>query len=229
MKVSRPRPTRRGRMAFAAAASALLLTSCSGGTPGVAAEVAGDRITDEQVDDFAQVLCALGGLPGGEAGTPSKSARYGSLRILLGNEIAAELTDVEQVDRAAVAAAVEQLNASRDTVPDHLLDTFDEVVEDYSRAQNAIIELGRESLRSSGQEGEVTDDAAFNEGERLRAEYAQQADIEIDPRFGTLEEGVLQPGNGSLSVPVSDLAVQADEQEPPAELIEALPSSQKCA
>lgn len=221
-------PSRQSRLLLGAALSALLLSSCTGSTPGVAAEVEGDRITDEQVDDFAQVLCSLGGLPGGEAGTPTKLARHSSLQILLGNELAEDVADVESVDRASVAAAVEQMNASRDAIPKDALDTFDQVAEEFSRAQNAIIELGRQSLEEAGQQGEIDDQAAYTEGERLRTEYAAQADIEVDPRFGSLEEGVLQPGDGSLSVPVSDLAVQAGAGEPSPELIEQLPASQKC-
>lgn len=220
--------SRKSRLLLGAALSALLLSSCTGNTPGVAAQIEGDRITDEQVDDFAQVLCSLGGLPGGEAGTPTKFARFSSLQILLGNELAEDIADVESVDRASVAAAVEQMNASRDAIPKSVLDTFDQVAEEFSRAQNAIIELGRQSLEEAGQQGEIDDQAAYTEGERLRTEYAAQADIEVDPRFGSLEEGVLQPGDGSLSVPVSDLAVQAGAEEPSPELIEQLPASQKC-
>ena len=229
MKVSRQGPSRKSRLVVGAALSALLLSSCAGNTPGVAAEIEGDRITDEQVDEFAQVLCALGGLPGGAAGVPSKGARYTALQILLGNELAEDIADVEAVDRASVAAAVEQMSASRDTIPKSVVGTFDQVAEEFSRAQSAIIELGRQSLEEAGQQGEIDDQAAYTEGERLRTEYAAEADIEVDPRFGTLKDGVLQPGDGSLSVPVSELAVQAGSQEPSAELIEQLPSSQKCA
>jgi hypothetical protein len=229
VKVSRQGPSRKSRLVAGAALSALLLTSCAGNTPGVAAEVEGDRITDEQVDDFARVLCALGALPGGEAGAPTKTARYSSLRILLDNELAADIADLEAVDRASVAGAVEELSASRDSIPADVRDTFDEVAEEFSRAQGAIIALGRQSLEEAGQQGEIDDQAAYTEGQRLRTEYAAQADIEVDSRFGTLKEGVLQPGDGSLSVPVSELAVQAGAAEPSAALIEQLPASQKCA
>ncbi len=224
MKVSRR------RTAVLTAAAALLLSSCgSTGAPGVAAEVAGDRITDDQVDEFAKVLCALGGSSGSTSGSPTSEVRYRSLEILLSNELAEDIADLEGVDRASVDAAVEQVNATRDMVPEGLRQTFDEVAATFSRAQNAIIDLGRESLVEQGQDPEqITPDAAYAEGERLRQEYAQSADVSIDPRFGTLVEGVLKPSDGSLSVPVSEIAVQAAAEEPSEELADLLPASQKC-
>jgi hypothetical protein len=220
----------RRRTALLTTAAALLLSACgSSGTPGVAADVAGDRITDEQVDEFARVLCALGGLPGTQSGTPSGEARYRSLEILLADELAADIADLEGVDRQAVDAAVQQMNATRDSIPEGLRDTFDEVALEFSTAQNAIIELGRESLVEQGQDADqIGDDAAYAEGERLRQEYAQSADVEVDPRFGTLVDGVLQPGDGSLSVPVSDIAVAGAAEQPTEELVSLLPASQKC-
>jgi hypothetical protein len=218
---------RRRTVAALVAAGGLLLSACGSGTPGVAAEVEGDQITDQQVDDFATVLCALGGLPGTEAGTPSKAARFRALEILLANELAFDVADVEGVPRDAYAGAVQQMQASREAVPEEVRDTFDQVAQDFARAQTAIIELGRESLQEQGEQ-EVSDEAAYAEGERLRAEYAAQADVSVDRRFGVMVDGVLQPSDGSLSVPVSQLAVDGQAQQPTDDLVGALPSSQKC-
>jgi hypothetical protein len=211
----------------AALSAALLLTSCGGNAPGVAATVEGDRITDQKVDEFAQVLCALGGLPGTEAGTPTRTARFNSLQILISNELAADVADVEDVDQTGVAQAVESLNAGRETVPEEVRDTFDEVVVEFATAQQAILELGRESLSAEG--GDTADDnAAFAEGDRLRSEYAAEADIEVDPRFGVVEDGVVTPSDGSLSVPVSDLAVQGAAEQVEDGFVAQLPATQKC-
>ncbi len=49
---------RPGRLATAALA-VLLATGCAQNAPGVAAQVGDDRITDEQVDQLAETLCAL--------------------------------------------------------------------------------------------------------------------------------------------------------------------------
>jgi hypothetical protein len=222
---------RRGRAAagVAAVSAALLLSSCGGNPPGVAASVEGDRITDQKVDDFAQVLCSLGGLAGTASGTPTRTARFNSLSILISNELAADVADVESVDQAGVQQAVDSLNAGRDTVPADVRDTFDEVVREFATAQQAILELGRESLQAQGGGAPADDQAAFDEGDRLRSEYAAEADIEVDPRFGTVEDGVVTPSDGSLSVPVSALAVQGAAEEPDDGFVSSLPASQKCS
>ena len=223
---------RRGRAAASVAAlsAALLLSSCGGNAPGVAATVEGDRITDEKVDEFAQVLCSLGGLPGAESGTPTRTARFSSLQILIANELADDIADVESVDKSGVALTVESLNAGRETVPADVRDTFDEVVQEFATAQQAILELGRESLEENGQgnEAAINDEAAFAEGDRLRSEYAAEADIEVDPRFGTVEDGVVAPADGSLSVPVSELAVQGAAEQVEDGFVSGLPATQKC-
>jgi hypothetical protein len=222
---------RRGRAAasVAAVSAALLLSSCGGNAPGVAATVAGDRITDEKVDEFAQVLCSLEAVPGGESGTPTRAARLTSLQILVANELADDIADVENVDNSGVALTLDSLNAGRETVPEDVRDTFDEVVREFAVAQQAILELGQESLEAEGQaEAAADENAAFTEGDRLRSEYAAEVDIEVDPRFGTVEDGAVRPADGSLSVPVSELAVQGAAEQVEDGFVSGLPATQKC-
>ena len=216
------------RSAATAAAALLLLSACGGTAPGVAAEVEGDRITDEQVDAFAEVLCTIGGVSGGEAGAPTRSARFASLQILMANELTQDVADVEEVPAEQVSAILEGMAPAREALSGEQLETFDEVAREFARAQTAIVELGRESMEGSGQQGEITDEAAYAEGQRLLTEHAAEADIEVDPRFGEVVDGALRPGNGSLSVPVSDLAVQGAAAEPGDQLASLLPASQKC-
>lgn len=226
MKLSR---TTSLRSAGAAAAAALLLSSCGQTAPGVAAEVGDDQISDEMVDDFAQVLCALGGVPGSESGAPTKSARFASLQILVANELTADLADLDAVPQESVATILEGLAGARETLSGEQLETFDEVAEDFARAQAAVIELGRDSLVEAGQSGEIPEEEAFAEGQALVAQYAERADIEVDPRYGEVVDGALQPSGGSLSVPVSDLAVQGAAPETGEGFVSQLPASQKCA
>jgi hypothetical protein len=235
VKVSRTAPSSarrrpgRTRAAVVAAGAALLLSSCSSTTPGVAAEVNGQRITDKQVDDFAKVLCSLS--QGGSSGTtaqPTKTARFSSLQILLDNKITAGMTDIGSVPQASVAQAMQQLATSRDALPESQKGTFDTVARQYAQAQTAIIDLGRRSLEAQGKKN-VSDQDAFTEGERLRTQYASKAGVKIDPRFGSMSSGKLQPSGGSLSVAVSDFARQADASQPSSTFVSQLPASQKCS
>jgi hypothetical protein len=222
-------------MVGALAAVSLTLSGCGTGTPpGVAAQVGAEQITDQEVDDFAQVLCAIDGVQGTASGTPTRTARFLALQILLAHEVVADMTDLDAVDEQAVEGLVTQLEASRSQVPSELRDTFDEAIEDLARTQEALVALGQQSLQESSEAatpGGIPDQAAFAEGDRLRAERAEELDIEVDPRFGVLVDGTLQPSDGSLSVPVSDLAkkgsanaLQADES-----VVSMLPATQKCS
>lgn len=216
-------PTSRRGIA-AVAASVLLLTGCAQNAPGVAAEVGDDRITDQQVDDFAQVLCALNADPSG-AGTPTatRTVRFQALQLLLGNEVALDLVDPERVDRERLRQALAQSAQTRAAVPAPLQPVFDQVLRDYVTAQLGLTELGRKSLRKRGEPAGAQ--AAQEEGERLRAEHAAEVGISVDPRYGTVEDGVLTPANGSLSVAVSETAVLGEAENPDAG---ALPVSQTC-
>jgi hypothetical protein len=217
------------RGAAAAAAAALLLSSCGSTAPGVAAEVEGQRITDQQVDDFAEVLCAIGGVQGSESGVPTRSARFASLQILFTDQLAEDAADVDAVSQTSVASILQGMAAARDLLSSDQQATFDDVAKEFARAQTATLELGRQSLIDAGQPAaKIADDAAYAEGQRLLAKYAEGADVEVDPRFGELVDGSLQPGNGSLSVPVSDLAVKADDPQAGDEFVSLLPASQKC-
>jgi hypothetical protein len=232
MPVTTPRRSSRVRRAAAAAVTVLAVSALSGCgdlAPDVAAKVEGDEIPVEQVDDFALLLCNLGGLPGGDAAT-TKTARQQALTLLVGNELAFDLIDEDAVDPAALRQAVAQNAPAREGLPEDQVATFDAFVEEFTRAQIGLVELGRQSLQESGEAPEeLTEDVAFQEGQRLRQEYAEGADIEVAQRFGTVENGVVVADPGSLSVPVSDVAVQSSQAEPPETLGDLVPASQKCS
>lgn len=218
----------RARLATVVVAVVSLGSACSQTPPGVAAEVAGDEITVTRVDDLAALLCSLGGLPGGpEAAT--RTAREQALNLLVNNELALDLVDEGRVDPNRLREVVAQNAQAREGVPEDLRDTFDEVVRDFSLVQIGLVERGREALLAAGVDPqEVTDEAAFQEAQAEQQAYAAQADVELADRFGTFENGTVTADPGSLSVPVSDLAVQSSSQEASATLGALLPASQKC-
>lgn len=234
MKLSRSTPLaspsmRRPLLAAGASAAGLLLSSCGSTAPGVAAEIEGETITDQQVDDFAEVLCAIGGVQGSESGVPSRTARFTSLQILFTDQLAANVGDVDAVSQEAVASILQNLAPAREMLTEDQQEVLDEVGEEFARAQTATLELGEQSLTEAGQPAEqITQEAAYTEGQRLLAEYAAEADVEVDPRFGEVVDGALQPANGSLSVAVSDLAVKADDPQAGDAFVSLLPASQKC-
>lgn len=214
--------------AAAAITTAGLLTACGATAPGVAADVNGQRITDQQVDDFARVLCSLGALQATSAGTPTSQARAQALQILMSIAVTRQMTGGRSVDQARVSTIEQQMNSSRSSIPESQRRTFDSVVAEFARSQSAVIDLGRRALEKQGKSGPISDQQAFAEGSRLRTAYAAKADIEVDPRFGTVVNGVLKPGSGSLSVPVSQTARDAVAPSPVSAHVSQLPASLKC-
>jgi hypothetical protein len=138
----------------------------------------------------------------GQGPVPTQQVRRQALQILLEIEIADDLIDPEAIDGEQLAAAQQQTEAQAEALPDRLRGTFDDAVEGFFSAQLGLAALGRESLVENGTE-DPDDTAAQTEGQRLRTRYARTAGISVDPRFGTFEQGQLQPSDGSLSVPVS--------------------------
>jgi hypothetical protein len=173
----------------------------------VAAQVGDDRITDEQVDQLAEALCVLNAqAPAqGQGPVPAQQARRQALQILIETELADDIIDPDSVDEEQLAAAKQQTQAQSDALPERLRGTFDDAVEAFFGSQIGLLALGRESLEQKGTRN-PDDTAAQSEGQRLRTRYARRTDVKVDPRFGTFQQGQLQPSDGSLSVAVSDEA-----------------------
>jgi hypothetical protein len=86
-----------------------------------------------------------------------------------------------------------------------------------------LIEIGRRSLGA-----QVAEEEAIAEGKRILAEYAESVDVEVDPRYGSYDNGVFQAGGTSLSVAASDGAKDGDKARPSDGFISRLPASQLC-
>ena len=213
-----------GRAAVAVAA--LLLVGCAQNPPGVAAEVGSDRITDEQVDELAEALCVLSA-DAGQGTATTQQVRRQALEILLDIELSGGIIDAEAVDREQVAGARQQAAVSREALPERLQEPFDDAVEQFATAQLGLADLGRASLTEQGT-AEIDEEAAFAEGQRLRAEHVEEVGVSVDPRFGSWEDGRLQPTDGSLSVAVSEQA-RASTAAEAATAVTDLPANLTCS
>ena len=194
-----------------------LLAGCGQNPPGVAAEVGSDRITDDQVDALAEALCVLstGSAqdPAQGGPVPTQQVRRQALQILLGNQLAAGVIEPGSVDREQLAEARQQAAPSREALPERLRGTFDDAVEGFATLQLGLGELGRASLREDGT-AQPEEQEALAEGQRLLAEHAEEVGVSVDPRYGTWNEGQLEPTDGSLSVAVSDEAKASTSTQP---------------
>ena len=82
------------------------------------------------------------------------------------------------------------------------MDTFRKVREAEEYANWVYAKAGEEKLGAG-----ADPQAALDEGRKILTAYAADADVTLDPRFGTVSpEGQYFPSTGGLSVPVTTLA-----------------------
>ncbi len=227
--------TTRVRLSALAATAVLALSGCAGLHPGAAAVVGSETITNDEVDDLAEILCSVNitsaqaqGQPPPEL--PSRGAREGALQVLLDTTLSHQFGEARgaEANRQQVSQALAQNEQGVALLPEDQQEGFRNVLEEYAEGQLMLIEIGRESLEESGQSN-VGDDQALAEGQRLRTGFVDDLDVEVDPRHGEFVNGTIQEGTSALSVPASDEARAGARAEPGQGWVATLPASQKCA
>ncbi|MDP3967148.1 MAG: hypothetical protein Q8Q02_02625 [Nocardioides sp.] len=231
---SRRTRARRTTLGALAVVGLLALSAC-GLRPGTAAEIGADRISHDEVNEVASALCAANlssaaaqGAPPPEL--PSVGARVGALQVLVDSSLARQFGESEgaEADPGELSATLTQNEPGIAALPADRQDAFREALREFTRGQLLVIDVGRGSLASAGQGG-ATDDQALAEGRRLQAEFVAGLDVEIDPRYGDLSEGIIVPGSPSLSVAVSQTATDAARGNASPEYIAGLPATQLCS
>lgn len=226
---------RNTRLSLLAAAVLVAVTGCGSLNPGAAAVVGSTNISHEEVDDVARALCAAN-ISGAEAQgqpppeLPSRGARQSAVQVLVDTELSQQFGEARGVEasRRQVSQALAQNEQGLALLPADRRADFEHALEEYAEGQLMLIEIGRSSLEEQGQ-SEVSNDQALAEGQRLRNEWVESIDVEVDPRYGSFAEGTVQAGGTSLSVPASDDARAADSANPSQTFVSALPESQKCS
>ena len=193
--------SRRPKLALVAAVAVLSLAGCSQLHPGVAAEVGDDTITKEELDAFAETLCHSGLLV--QSFPTAAETRRAALGIMIRTDLAQANADsqrwrveqgqIDQVMRDAIAPTVED-------VPESEREAFLDEVRD-SIEGDTLVNFAAE-FKVSVEGGEATDEALAETRNELITEWADEADVEVDPRFGTWSEVDVLAGSGSLSASV---------------------------
>lgn len=222
---------------------ALGATGCSSGAvtdpagvPGVAAQVGDVRIDQSTVDRTARAICADLEPQFVERGAPVAMAQVKQYALSLlaaraqAEQVAAEY-DVEPGPQVAEDEAGWEERAER--VPSDLVDDFVTAMSTETLLTSLLTQAGEASLREEGVR-RPTEDQVVERGGELFAQWAEQAEITIDPRYAVVAvDGALQPANTGLSVPVSAAAIQAwaettDPQQSDPDRVAALPDTQRC-
>lgn len=213
-----------------AAGTVTMLAGC-GVHPGAAAVVGSETISEERVDDVAVAVCSANLASAQASGQPaptlpSRGAREVAVRILIETELSQQFGAAEGVkaNQQQVSQAVAQNESGLAMLPEDQREDFRTALRDYTEGQLMLIEVGRRSLGT-----EATEDEAIAEGQKQLAEYAEDLEIEVDPKFGRFEDGAFKRGGSSLSVPASDAAKAGERDQPDEAFVAALPSSQQCS
>ena len=221
---------RRVKLAAVAAGAMTVLAGC-GLHPGAAAVVEAETISHEEVDDVALAVCsanlASSELTGQPAQSlPTRGAREVAMQILLETELSQQFGEHEGVEAnpQQVSQALAQNENALAVIPQDRREDFKDALRGYAEGQLMLIEVGKESLGA-----EVSDDEAVTEGIRLRNEYVETLDVEVDPRYGRFEGGAFKRGGTSLSVAASDRAVAGERAQPGDAFVTGLPASQLCS
>ena len=224
---------RRALAITAVLALPLALSACGNGvSPGEAAEVDGNPITVQQVDDLARVICATQSGQQAEAKSPTAAVRAIALNVLIGIEVGHGVGDLASADKQTVDQSVQSAAQARALVAAGDRDLFDQVVKDSTRAQLVLNQEAAKRLQASG--GDPSDQNALQaEAAKVQADYVKKADVKVSTRFGRMENGQLVAGDGSLSVPVSKaaLAFKGGSSDDPFGTTSTadFPASQRCS
>lgn len=217
-----------------AAGAVVALSGCGALHPGTAAVIGSTTISHDNVDGLAEALCTAN-VKGAQAQGDSRQfatrgTREGALQVLLESRLSQLFGEEKGVDpnRQMVSQALAQNETLIADLPASEREDYREALEEYAEGQLMLIEIGRQSLEEQGT-SDVTDDKAIAEGQRLRGEFTENLDVEIDPRYGSFTDNTLKPGGTSLSVAQSADARAGDKPQPGADFISALPSSQRCS
>lgn len=216
-----------------AVVAAAVLTGC-GTHPGAAAVVGDQRISADEVDEAAAALCSST-VAGAEAqGQPrpelaSRGARQAAIQLILDSELTRQFAEDEglKANQQAISAALQQNAQAIQVLPPDQRGVFRELFTAFQESQVLLDEAGTRSLAAQGNAAPAPEEAAA-EGARLRAEWAADIEVEVDPRYGTYEGGAVVPSSGSLSIPTSQHARQGAADQPDAAWTAGLPLSQKC-
>lgn len=201
--------------------------------PGRAAVVeGGDDVTFEEVDGLAARLCAWQepALEQNDVVWPMSYVRSIALDTLVVDQLVRRFGEERGYDTQAA------LNFAEDRAREQLTDPNDPSAEPDPKALEYVtyVEFQRTIEKAAGTEElgrSASEDQAQAKGAELFREYRKGVEVDIDPRFGTIDPetfGFSAPA-GSLSVPVgSTLADAADGGAFDQEYAGSLPPAQRC-
>jgi hypothetical protein len=230
----RTRSFRRYAVAALSVAALAVVSGCGTDVhPGQAAVVDGTRISMSDADSFSDDFCELYRpiLKQQKSALSMSTVRALALDVLVRDELVHQYAeDRGWTPPASYRTAVDGIDdqVTQFNIAASDVETFRKVREAEEYANWVYAKAGEEKLGAGGDP-----QAALDEGRKILTAYADDADITLNPRFGTISaEGQYLPSTGGLSVPVTTLAQgganPADPQSGDTSYVDSLPANQKC-
>jgi len=205
--------SRLGRTAGLVAAVAVL-AGCGNVNPGVAVKVDDESVTVREVDDLAADYCDVLS-PDLQGNSPPQVLPLGYLRSgiagLLGQRMVAEqlAAEYDVEPGATYDDAMVQLEARLRGLDEDVREATKTVESASAYVQAIQIAVGAQLLEEAGGT-DATQDTQLARGQEAFADWVADNDVEFDPEFGVdLVDGVVQPVDSTLSVPVGEGAKAA--------------------
>lgn len=209
----------------------LLLSSCAGASPGVAAKVGDDELTVREVDTKAGEMCTALGDQFAAQNTvlPMSFVRQGTLQLMILRTQALAVADEYGLEPgSSYNNDVAQRQRTASTMPDDVQDTYVELTSANALATDIVNQVGTIVLDDQGV-ADPTDEQVTQAGVDVFNQWPDAHGVDIDPRYGLeSSDGVLKPVDTNTSVAVGEVAKKGLETQPDTAFARTLPLTQRC-
>jgi hypothetical protein len=211
--------------------SVALLTAGCGTSDRVAAHVGDETVSTSDVDVLGEMQCALVKDNPTQPGKPTvRALRNAAVDALVHIEVVRQLVEEREAGRYDVAAyrqQVQGIDEALQSVPEAERERAIELLEDYTRGELQLQHIARQELADDGTR-RPTQQQVEEKAAQIYDDFRNEVEVEVNPAYSPDEEGRPGQQDGSLSVPVSSYAKQAEKDRPDAAWVSSLPAKMRC-
>jgi len=209
----------------------LVLTGCSGLTPGTAATVNGTRITDAQVDDLTRAQCTAAdraAKSGGSQALAVSSVKLQSLGLLMDTELSLQYAADQKiaVDSSLANGFYSQFEPGITPLPGKARTVLEDTFKNWAEGRAILVQAGSEATGTKPDLNNLQQ--LLDAGLKQRGTWLKKVEIDTDARYAPAKNGFPGGGQGSVSEATSSFAKDAGSAQPKASFVSGLPANQKC-
>ncbi len=206
----------------------LLLTGCGAATPGVAAQIGDEHLTNQQIDTTTQHYCTAV-KERLKSPVAMSFVRQYVVQVLTLRSQADQIADDYGVKAGSTYQNdVAQQQGTAGTLPEEVREDYVTITSTPAYAQDIVDQIGKKILDEQGVADPTSDDVT-QAGLDVFNKWPDANGIEIDPRYGLANvDGVLKPIDTNTSVAVGETAKSGLADDPDPAFAESLPTTHRC-